>query len=165
MSIAQWIVLAVVAQRLAELALARRNTARLIAEGAHETGAEHYPLFIVMHALWLFVIFALSPVGVVVSWPLVGLFVALQAARVWIIVNLGRFWTTRIITLPGAPLVRRGPYRWMKHPNYAVVVAELYILPTAFGLWEIGLVFTVLNLPLMIWRIKAENVALAERSR
>ena len=164
MSIAQWIILAVALQRVGELVLARRNTARLIAEGADEIGAEHYPLFVVVHWLWLFVMFALSPPGVVVWWPLIGLFVALQAARVWIIVSLGRFWTTRIVTLPGVPLVRRGPYRWMKHPNYAVVVAELYILPTAFGLWEVGLVFTVFNLPLMIWRIKTENAALAERS-
>ena len=97
------------------------------------------------------------------SGRLLALFVLLQAGRLWVIASLGRFWTTRIITVPGAPLIRRGPYRWLKHPNYLVVAGEIAVLPLAFGLWQVAVVFSVLNALLLWHRIRWENRALAPR--
>jgi methyltransferase len=159
----QWIVLAVAAQRLAEIALARRNMKRLLAQGGHEVGAAHYPLLVVLHVGWLVALFLAAVPATRISWPIVGLFLVLQGLRVWTVSSLGRFWTTRIVALPDAPLVRRGPYRWLRHPNYAIVAAELAVLPLAFGLWKIALVVSALNLPLLAWRIRVENTALVGR--
>lgn len=163
MSPVQWIVLAVALQRLAELAYARRNTRRLLAEGGIEVGAGHYPLLVALHAAWLAALFLLVPATAPVSWPLLAAFVALQVARLWIVASLGRFWTTRIVTLPAAPLVARGPYRLCRHPNYAVVAAEIAILPLAFGAWAIALAFSILNAAVLAWRIRQEAAALAPR--
>ena len=91
------------------------------------------------------------------------LFVLLQAGRVWVIATLGRFWTTRIVTLPGAPLVRRGPFRWVRHPNYLVVAGELAVLPLVFGAWWIAVLATLLNAPLTLHRIRVEDGALSGR--
>lgn len=155
--------LLVAAQRLLELVLARRNTRRLLAQGAVEIGAGHYPLFVLLHAGWLAALVLTVPADAPVSWPLLTLFVLLQAGRVWVVASLGRFWTTRIVTLPGAPLVRRGPFRFVRHPNYLVVTGEIAVLPLAFGAWEIALVFSVLNAALLFHRIRVEERALAPR--
>lgn len=159
----QIIVLLVAAQRLAELAVAQRNTRRLRAEGAREEGARHYPLFVLLHAAWLAALFVLTPADAAVDPWLLAVFVALQAGRVWVIASLGRYWTTRIITLPGAPLVRRGPYRWLRHPNYLVVAGELAALPLAFGQVGLAVLFSLLNLPLTLHRIRMEEAALKPR--
>ncbi|MEE9545548.1 MAG: isoprenylcysteine carboxylmethyltransferase family protein [Rhodospirillales bacterium] len=159
-----WLVLGLVAaQRLAELIHSRRNTRRLLAEGGHEVGAGHYPLIVGLHAAWLLALLLLVPSEAPVNWPLLALFLALQAARLWVLASLGRLWTTRIVTLPGAPLVRRGPYRYLRHPNYLVVAAEIAVLPLVFGAWGIALVFSLLNLVLLIHRIRIEDAALAPR--
>jgi methyltransferase len=163
LTVPQWIVLAVALQRVAELAYARRNTRRLLAEGGVERGAGHYPLLVAVHAGWLAALFFLVPEGAPVNWPLLALFALLQCARLWIIASLGRFWTTRVITLAGAPLVARGPYRLFRHPNYVVVAAEIAVLPLAFGAWEIALLFSVLNAAVLALRIRVENGALATR--
>src|SRR5262249_24601810 len=124
-------------QRLVELAIARRNEQRLRAEGAVEHGAAHYKLIVALHAAWFLALaIALRP-GTPVSGPLIGVFALLQVARVWVLRTLGRYWTTRIISVPGAPLVTRGPYRFLRHPNYAIVAAEIAVLPAAFGEWTI----------------------------
>ncbi|HVJ53094.1 MAG TPA: isoprenylcysteine carboxylmethyltransferase family protein [Aliidongia sp.] len=157
------ILLLVAAQRLAELAYAQRNTRRLLAEGAVEIAPGHYPLFILLHGSWLVAMLLLVPSGAPINVPLLVLFVVLQLMRVWVVGTLGRFWTTRIITLPGAPLVARGPYRFVRHPNYLVVIGEIAVLPLVFGAWQIALVYSVLNLALLAWRIRAENAALALR--
>ena len=157
------ILLLVAAQRLAELLLARRNTRRLLAEGGREAGATHYPLFVGLHAGWLALLFAAVPADAPVNGWLLALFVLLQAGRVWVIATLGRFWTTRIITLPGAPLVRRGPFRWVRHPNYLVVAGELAVLPLVFGAWWIAVLATLLNAPLTLHRIRVEDGALSGR--
>jgi methyltransferase len=162
-SLAQAIVLLVALQRLAELGHARRNTRRLLAEGGTEAGAGHYPLMILLHGGWLLALLVLVPSAASVNLWLLALYGLLQAARVWVIVSLGRFWTTRIITLPGAPLTRRGPYRFLRHPNYAIVVAEIAVLPLALGAWAIALVFSALNLALLAHRIRVEDAALAPR--
>jgi methyltransferase len=159
MTLAVVVLAAVTAQRLGELVLARRNTRRLIAQGAYETGAAHYPLIVGLHAAWLAALWWFGwdrPV----SLPWLALFVVLQLLRVWVIASLGGRWTTRIIILPGAPLVRRGPYRIMSHPNYAVVIGEIAVLPLAFGLLGLAIVFSILN-GLVLWvRIRAEAQAL-----
>lgn len=163
MSIHDWIVALVALQRLGELVHARRNTRRLLAEGAVEVGADHYPLFILLHGAWLLALLLAVPEDAPLHWPLIGLFAALLAARVWTIASLGKYWTTRIITLPGAPLVKRGPYRFLHHPNYLVVIAEIAILPLAFGAWEIALVFSLMNLLLLRHRVRVEEAALSGR--
>jgi len=147
-------------QRLAELVLARQNTARLLAMGAREFAPGHYPLIVAVHALWLAALWWLAP-GRPVHWPLFLLFVLLQLGRVWVLRTLGPRWTTRIIVLPQAPLVTGGPFRFVSHPNYLVVIGEIAVLPLAFGLWQVAALFTVLNAVVLAIRIRAENRALS----
>jgi methyltransferase len=146
-------------QRLGELVLSNRNTRRLLVLGAHEVAPSHYPLIVAVHLLWLACLwwFAAGR-GVDGFW--LGMFVLLQVARIWVIATLGPRWTTRIIVLPDAPLVRRGPYRFVDHPNYLVVVGEIAALPLAFGLWRVALAFTLLNAAVLVIRIREENRAL-----
>ena len=151
----------VACERLAELAIAARNTRRLLAAGGVEHGRRHYPLFVLLHAAWLVAIFLVVSPERPVLWPLVVVYALLIAARVWVMASLGRRWTTRIVTLPGAPLVRRGPYRYLRHPNYLVVAAEIAVLPLAFGAWRTALLFSLLNLALLAYRIRVEDAALA----
>lgn len=159
-----WAVLiAVAAQRLWEVRLADRNTRRLRAEGAVEVGAGHYPLFILLHASWLAAIAIVTPWTMVPNLWWLGLYGVLQFGRLWVIASLGRFWTTRIITLPSAPLIRRGPYRFMRHPNYVVASLEIAVLPLAFGQVWIALVWSVANALLVGWRIRVEDRALNGR--
>jgi methyltransferase len=152
----------VAAERLAELAWAERNTARLRRAGAVETDAEGYPFFVVLHGAWLASLLLL-PAATPPAWPLLGLFALLQPARLWVILSLGPFWTTRILTVPNTPLVRAGPYRWLRHPNYAVVTVEIAVLPLAFGAVAIAAIFSVLNLLLIARRIELEDGVLARR--
>ena len=155
------IVLALVTlQRLAELVIARRNTRALLEQGAYEVAPGHYPLIVAVHALWLAVLWWLAP-GREIVWPLIAVFLLLQLGRVWVLATLGRRWTTRIIVLPGAPLVAGGPFRFVKHPNYLIVTAEIAVLPLAFGLWQLALLFSLLNAAVLAIRIRAENRALA----
>ena len=159
MTLAILVLAAVTLQRLGELALARRNTRRLMAQGAYEVGAAHYPLIVALHAAWLAALWVFGW-DRAVSLPWLAAFVVLQLLRVWVIASLGGRWTTRIIILPGAPLVRRGPYRVFSHPNYVVVIAEIAVLPLAFGLPAVAIVFSILN-GLVLWvRIRAEAHAL-----
>lgn len=150
----------VTAQRIGELFLAEHNTRRLRAQGAVETGADHYIFIVLLHGAWLLGLWALAwdrPISLV----LLAVFVVLQAARIWVIATLGGRWTTRIITLPGAPLVTRGPYRFVSHPNYVVVALEIAVLPLAFGLVTYAVVFTLLNAAMMWVRIRSEAGALS----
>jgi len=165
MGAAQWLVLAVVLLRLAELAYANRNARRLLARGGQEVGAGHYPLLVVLHAAWLGAIFFTVPADMPPSLPLAVLFAALLGARLWTLWSLGPYWTTRVITLPDAPLVRRGPYRHLRHPNYVIVAGEIAVLPLIFGAWRLALLFSVLNAALLWHRIRVEDQALAPRRR
>jgi len=146
-------------ERIAELWLARSNTQRLLAEGGREHAPGHYPPIVAVHAAWLASLWWLALAGPIDGFWL-ALFVLIEIGRIWVLVSLGKRWTTRIIVLPDAPLVRRGPYRFVNHPNYVVVVAEIAVLPLVFGLWEISLLFSVLNAVLLTLRIRAENRAL-----
>jgi methyltransferase len=151
-------------QRLGELLLSARNTSRLKARGAYEVGRSHYPLLVALHAAWLAALWLLGwdrPASL--SW--LGLYLVLQALRAWVLVTLGPRWTTRIIVLPGAPLVDRGPYRFISHPNYAVVVGEIFVLPMVFGLVEAAIVFTLVNALVLFVRIRSENAALGAAER
>jgi methyltransferase len=146
-------------QRLGELALARRNTRRLLAEGGVEVGAGHYPWIVGFHALWLAGLWLVAwdrPVHT--AWLLA--FFALQVFRLWVIATLGQRWTTRIILVPDVPLVRTGPYRWLRHPNYAVVAAEIAVLPLAFGLPAYAAASSAVNAGLLFVRIRTEDAAL-----
>ena len=100
-----------------------------------------------------------------IRWLFLIAYLILQGFRVWVLVSLGRFWTTRIITVAGRPLVRHGPYRFFRHPNYMVVAAEIAVLPLVFGAWEIALVYSILNGAMMVHRIRVENRALSEQAR
>jgi len=146
-------------ERIAELWLARSNTQRLLAEGGREHAPGHYPPIVAVHAAWLASLWWLALARPIDGFWL-ALFVLIEIGRIWVLVSLGKRWTTRIIVLPDAPLVRRGPYRFVNHPNYVVVVAEIAVLPLVFGLWEISLLFSVLNAVLLTLRIRAENRAL-----
>lgn len=162
MSLAAVILALVTLQRLGELALARRNTRRLLARGAREAAPGHYPLIVAVHAAWLLGLWILGrdrPVQP--AW--LTAFLLLQAGRVWVLATLKERWTTRIIVLPGAEPVRTGPYRWLRHPNYLVVAGEILALPLALGLPVYGLVFTALNALVLAVRIRAEEAALAAR--
>lgn len=154
----------VTAQRLGELVYARANEARLKAAGAVEVGAAHYPLIVAMHAAWLVTLWAQGRERPLV-WLWTGVYVALQVARGWVLGSIGRRWTTRVFVVPGEALVRRGPYRLISHPNYAVVSAEMFVLPLAVGLPVASLVFGLLNMAVLAWRIRVENAALARFSQ
>jgi methyltransferase len=155
-----WLLGFVTLQRIVELLLAERNTRALRARGGVEFGQSHYPLLVAFHAAWLFGLWWFG------AWRSVhpgflALFVALQVLRVWVIASLGERWTTRIIVLPGAPLVRRGPYRRLRHPNYIVVALETAVVPLALGLPLYAGIFAVLHIPLLMHRMAVEGAALA----
>jgi methyltransferase len=160
MTLAVIILALVTLQRLGELVLADNHTHRLMAVGGIEKGPEHYPIMVLMHAAWLVGLWVLAW-DRSVNWGWLAVFVVLQALRVWVIATLGVRWTTRIIILPGAALVRNGPYRFLSHPNYIVVAAEIAVLPLTFGLWGYALIFSLLNLAMMAVRLRAENEALS----
>ncbi|ARO22610.1 isoprenylcysteine carboxyl methyltransferase protein [Rhizobium sp. TAL182] len=146
-------------QRLGELVLARRNTAALLARGGREVTPEHYPVMVALHAAWIMGLWLLAPGRPVqLFWFLV--FMGLQVLRLWVLTTLKDRWTTRIIILPGAPLVKSGPYRFFRHPNYTIVVCEIAALPLAFGLPVYAIVFSLFNAAILHVRVKAENAAL-----
>jgi methyltransferase len=150
----------VTAQRLGELVIARRNTRRLLARGATEVAGEHYPLIVALHAAWLGGLWWLGrdePIDQL--WLLA--YALLQALRGWVLASLGARWTTRILVVPGETLVKRGPYRFLPHPNYLVVIGEIAVLPLVLGLPGYALLFSGLNALVLFVRIRAENRALA----
>jgi methyltransferase len=154
-----WLLAFMAVQRLAEIGLAQRNTGRLRASGGVEFGASHYPLIVALHALWMLGLWfyghdrSVDPI-----W--LGIFIVLQLVRVWVIASLGERWTTRVIVMPGAVPVARGPYRWLRHPNYTVVIAEIAVVPLALGLPVFAAVFSAANAALLAFRIHVENQAL-----
>lgn len=159
MSLSVLILALVTIQRLAELLIARSNTRALLAKGGVERGADHYPAIVSLHAAWLTGLWVLAwnmPANP--EW--LAVYGAIEVLRAWTLVTLGRRWTTRIIVVPGERLVRRGPYRFVAHPNYIVVVAEIAVLPLVFGLPAYAAVFSLMNAAALFVRVRAENAAL-----
>lgn len=154
----------VVLERLLELVISNRNTTRLRAQGAVEAGRKHYPIMVLLHVSWL----AAIALWVATRHPEPNVFYVivyglLQVFRFWVMLSLGRFWTTRIITLPGAPLVKRGPYKFLRHPNYVVVALEIAILPLVWSALSLAVAFSILNGWMLSVRIRAEEQALSAR--
>lgn len=169
--LSQWLftglVLLVGFERLAELVVSRRHAAWAFARGGIEQGRGHYPVMVVLHSgllvgavaeVWL----SDRPFEPALGWVMLGVVVLAQALRWWCIATLGNQWNTRVIVVPGLPLVRRGPYRFLSHPNYVAVVAEGLALPLVHSAWITALVFTVANAALLAERIRVENLALRE---
>ncbi len=160
------LVLAVAAERLAELVVARRNTRWSLARGGTEAGSGHYPAMVVLHTALLAGCLAEvhltgRPFLPVLGWTMVAVTVAAQLLRWWCITTLGPRWNTRVIVVPGLPRVTGGPYRWLRHPNYVAVAAEGIALPLVHGAWVTAVAFTVLNAALMAVRIRCEEEVLA----
>jgi methyltransferase len=157
---AEFILGVVTLQRGAELVISSHNTRKLKARGAVELAPRHYPLIVAVHAAWLLSLWIFGrdqPPSIVALL----LYLALQGLRLWVMWTLGARWTTRIIVLPGLPLVSAGPYRFMSHPNYAVVSGEIAVLPLVLGLPWLAVTFTILNAAVLAIRLRAENRALA----
>jgi methyltransferase len=146
-------------QRVAELWWAKQNELRLFAAGGIEYGRSHLLLIVLLHAAWMFGLWVLA-YDRSVEPVYLAVFIVVQIARFWVLITLGRRWTIRIIVVPGERLVARGPYRLLRHPNYAVVAAELAVVTLALGLPLYALVFTILNALVLAIRIPAENAAL-----
>jgi methyltransferase len=162
-TVLHWTLGLVLLQRVVELVLARRNTVQLRRLGAVEADAEGYPYFVLLHAGWLVSLAIFVPASATPVWSLLGLFALLQLGRLWVISSLGNYWTTRIVSLPGVPLVQTGPFHWFRHPNYLLVIAEIAVLPLAFGAVPIAVSFSAVNLILIIRRIRIEESVLAPR--
>ncbi|MDM5250688.1 isoprenylcysteine carboxyl methyltransferase family protein [Lysinibacillus sp. G4S2] len=160
------ILILVILQRLIEVFIAKRNEKWMLSQGAYEVGASHYPYMVTMHiSFFLFLIVevvtnnnSLSPL-----FPLLFLlFIAVQALRIWCIRSLGNFWNTKILILPGAEVVRKGPYTFMRHPNYTVVCLEILLLPLMFQAYFTAFCFTLLNMTILSIRIPIEEKALRD---
>jgi methyltransferase len=147
--------------RLGELWLARRNTAALMVQGAIEIAPGHYPAIVVLHTAWLASLWIYGSTAQINGYWLI-VFAVLQLARIWVLATLGRRWTTRILVVRGETLVARGPYRFIRHPNYGVVIGEIAVLPLCLGLPFVAVIFSVLNAAVLTIRIRAENAGLRE---
>ncbi|WP_100010829.1 isoprenylcysteine carboxyl methyltransferase family protein [Lentibacillus sediminis] len=166
MPIALWVLLGlIVLQRLVELVIAKRNEKWMKNQGGIERGSGHYLLFIILHVsffLSLLVEMLLNSPEITFHYVLFALFLITQAARIWCIQTLGRFWNTKIIIAPNFSLVKEGPYKYMKHPNYVIVGVELFIIPLLFGAPVTAIIFPILHILLLTVRIPAEEQALTE---
>jgi methyltransferase len=151
-------------QRLIELVIASRNTRALLAEGAYEVGRGHYPAIVFLHTAWLATLWAFFLFDLTLFQPWAAIaYLLVQVLRLWTLFSLGRYWTTRIIVVPDAPLVRKGPYRFIRHPNYLVVVLEIALLPLALDSWPLALGFSIVNATVLAWRIRVESETFRSR--
>jgi methyltransferase len=161
------LVLAVALERLAELVVSKRNAAWSLRRGGVETGRGHYPFMVVLHVGLLAacvaeVVLLDRPFLPALGWTMLVLVLASQALRWWVITVLGPQWNTRVIVVPGLDRVTSGPFRWLRHPNYLAVVVEGLALPLVHSAWITAVVFTVLNVPLLAVRLRAEEAALRQ---
>lgn len=148
--------------RIGELLLARRNERWLLRHEAIESGQGHYPLIILLHVLFFVSLIAEYRIVKPVSYSpiLLLLFFVLLALKIWSVLSLGRFWTTKIYHIPGRPLIKKGLYQYVKHPNYILVIAEIAVIPLIFHLYYTAIMFSILNGIMLTVRIKEENKAL-----
>jgi methyltransferase len=165
-----WYVVLVVAvglERIAELVVSKRNAAWSFAAGGHERGQGHYPAMVVIHTAFLAACLVEvanrdRPFVPALGWPMLAVVLAAQGLRWWCIGTLGRQWNTRVIVVPGLARVTRGPYRFLHHPNYVAVTAEVIALPLVHSAWVTAISFTVINAIVLAVRLRVENAALAE---
>ncbi len=155
----------IISQRLIELYWANRNTKRLISLGGIEHSPRHYSLIVLLHSSWIVVLLGSLWLTskIEISAVYFAFFVLLTLFRIWILATLGSFFTTKIISLPGAPLRKTGPYRFFKHPNYVLVVFEIAVVPMIFGFWQIALIWGLANIGILGYRIQQEDLALKDR--
>lgn len=156
-------------ERLAEMVVSKRHAAWAFARGGVESGRGHFPVMVALHTALLVgavveVLAADRPFLPLLGWPMLVLVVLAQGLRWWCISTLGTQWNTRVIVVPGAPLVAAGPYRLMRHPNYVAVVVEGVALPLVHTAWVTAVAFTALNLVLLSVRIRVEEQALGLRT-
>ena len=160
-----FILVFVIIQRLVELFIAKRNEKSMLAKGAYEVGASHYKFMILLHVSF-FISFILEVIYfktiVTPNYILLFVFLILQLLRAWCLVSLGVFWNTKIIILPGSNVVVKGPYSYIRHPNYLVVCLEILVLPLMFQAYMTAISFTILNLIMLSVRIPIEEKALKE---
>jgi methyltransferase len=161
----QIVAILILAQRGLEEIYSARNTKALIAAGAHEVGSAYYPVVAATHLAWIASLFFLIPADAPILWPLIVYYLLLQVVRYWVIGSLGRFWTHRIFTLPGAPVVARGPYRYLRHPNYAVTIVETFVLPLAFGALALAAIMTALWWTVLAYKMRLEDQEMDARRR
>ena len=156
----------VIIQRIVELFVARSNELWIRSEGGYEVGAKHYPYMVAIHVgffISLIVEFLTFERSLPSYWMLLFvIFICLQLMRVWVISSLGRFWNTKILVLPGAHVVKKGPFHFIRHPNYVVVTLEIIVIPLMLGAYFTALVFTILNVLILRVRIPVEEAALRE---
>lgn len=162
------LVAAVGLERVAELVVSNRHVAWALRRGGVETGQRHYPVMVVVHTALLAgcvleVLLADRPFRPALGWPMLALVLAAQGLRWWCIRTLGPRWSTRVVVVPGLPLVTGGPYRWLNHPNYVAVVVEGFALPLVHTAWVTALLFTVANAGVLAVRLRAEEAALGRR--
>jgi methyltransferase len=161
----QIVAILILAQRGLEEIYSARNTKALIAAGAHEVGSAYYPVVAATHLAWIASLFFLIPADAPILWPLIVYYLLLQLVRYWVIGSLGRFWTHRIFTLPGAPVGARGPYRYLRHPNYAVTIVETFVLPLAFGALALAAIMTALWWTVLAYKMRLEDQEMDARRR
>ena len=154
---------AVALQRALELIYSARNAGALRARGAIEVGAGHYPVLVAVHVAWIVALFASVDAETAIHPAWLALYLFLQLGRAWVLLTLGGYWTTRLFHLENVPTIQSGPYRFVRHPNYLVVVGEIAALPLVFGLWHIAVIFSLLNGAVLLWRIRIENRFLDRR--
>lgn len=158
----------VILQRIIELFIAKHNERWLLSRGAVEYGRDHYKYIVILHVAFLLSIiieyflhgryYELN----LISYILLAVFIILQFLRVWVLTSLGRYWCTRVYRIPGAPLIYSGIYRYFKHPNYMVVIGEILVLPLIFNLYFTCIIFTILNVVVLTYRVRVENKALSQ---
>lgn len=157
-----WIALAAVAaQRIVTVAYSARNTKRMLAAGGIEVGKAQFPIIALAQFAWLASMAILIPSHAKPNWWILGGAAIVEIFHCWAIASLGPYWSTRVVLVPGARLVRSGPYAIMRHPNYVAVLAEIVLLPLAFGRWDIALIFGALYAALILWRVRDEDRLLA----
>jgi methyltransferase len=160
---AQTVALLVLLQWALEELYSERNTHRLLVDGAREAGGDFYRVVAAAHLCWIAGLAFLVPPNAPVQPLPLAIFIALQPLRYWIIATLGRFWNHRIVSLPRAPIVKRGPYRLTRHPNYVVAIAETFVLPLAFGQFAFAVIFPTFWIVVLRHKIRLEDAALAKR--
>jgi methyltransferase len=160
---AQIAALIILVQRGLEEIYSARNTRLLLAAGGEEVGREYYPVVAITHLGWIAALFLLIPADAPILWPLLIAYLALQVVRYWVIATLGHYWTHRIITLDSAPIVRAGPYKYLRHPNYAVTMVETFLLPLVFGATGVAVIFGAIWSVVLYYKIILEDGALSLR--